>query len=671
MLTLLALLAGALLMAPGLHAQSELDRVLDPANLLAPPTAVDAPVKQPTKLATSRDVVAVSTQWSRDAASPGSRSVIAVTLSMDDHYHINPDIDRLPEDTTLIATSVTFKELPAGVRVGMVQYPEPIMVKVNYTGQVEDLPAYEGDVTLYVPVTIGDDVPAGTYDVTAAVRFQSCNETSCLFPATANVTTTLTVDAAATGGLIDGDKAAAFAGFNEAAFDAVPQPKSADVAPTDATTAKPLANRIDAFGYGFDVGSLGFWLVPMLLVTAFVGGLLLNFTPCVLPVIPLKIMSLNKTAGDRTRTLLLGTAMSAGVVMFWLGLGVAMTVVSGFQATSQLFGYWWFSIPMGLVIIALAVGMCGLFSVQLPQMVYRITPRQDSVGGSIGFGVMTAILSTPCTAPFMGGAAAAALTLPTFQRLIIFATIGLGMAVPYFVLSAYPKLVDRMPRTGPASELIKQVMGLLMLAAGAYFAGVGVVSIFADGTSQASQLYWWPVAACIFAAGGWLVYRTFVVTRSMPRRATFAALGVLLAGSCYFLVPIENSNADTATDPLHIDWVYYTPQRFAEAQQRGDVVLMDFTAEWCINCKVLEATVLRTEPVASLTREPNVVAMKVDLTGSNDPGRALLQEMGAVAIPFLVVFDGNGQPVFRGDSYSVGQVVQAIETARAVRVASR
>src|SRR5690606_18971771 len=107
--------------------------------------------------------------------------------------------------------------------------------------------------------------------------------------------------------------------------------------------------------------------------------------------------------------------------------------------------------------------------------VYRFNPGHDSYVGAVGFGVMTAVLSTPCTAPFMGAAAAWSLTQDAVVTWSTFGAIGVGMAAPYLVLSAYPSLVKRMPRTGPASELIKQVMGLLMLAAGAYFIGTGVV----------------------------------------------------------------------------------------------------------------------------------------------------------------------------------------------------
>ena len=122
----------------------------------------------------------------------------------------------------------------------------------------------------------------------------------------------------------------------------------------------------------------------------------------------------------------------------------------------------------------MAIGMGGLFSIRLPNTVYKVNPKQDSWFGSFLFGVMTAVLSTPCTAPFMGAAAAWAATQSPTLTLIVFGAIGFGMAIPYLILAAFPHLVEKMPKAGAASEVIKQVMGLLMLAAAAYFIGVGL-----------------------------------------------------------------------------------------------------------------------------------------------------------------------------------------------------
>src|SRR5438093_10837506 len=160
-----------------------------------------------------------------------------------------------------------------------------------------------------------------------------------------------------------------------------------------------------------------------------------------------------------------------------------------------------------MVICVMAVGMCGLFAVNLPAWVYRVNASQETVAGSFFFGIMAAVLSTPCTAPFMGAAAAWATTQSAAITLSTFAAIGLGMALPYLVLSAFPGLAKRMPRTGPASELIKQVMGLLLLAAGAYFLGTGITGGLTVPPDPPSPFYWLVLALFVAAVGGWLFWR--------------------------------------------------------------------------------------------------------------------------------------------------------------------
>jgi len=267
------------------------------------------------------------------------------------------------------------------------------------------------------------------------------------------------------------------------------------------------------------------------------------------------------------------------------------------------------------------------------------------------------VLSTPCTAPFMGAAAAGAVTQRPGMAMAVFGAIGVGMALPYAVLAAMPKLVDRMPRTGPASELIKQVMGLLMLAAAAFFVGTGLSGWLNEPPGPPSRLYWWAVAAFIAAAGVWLVYRTVRITPRMGRRLGFGALGALIVASGVYV-------GVRFTERGPIDWVYYTPQRFERALHEEKTVLMEFTAEWCLNCKALEQTVLHNDRVVAALADENVVPMKVDLTGNNALGNAMLREVDRVTIPLLVVFSPRGDEVFKSDAYTVGQVVEAIEKAR-------
>lgn len=591
------------------------------------------------------EAVKVSAVWSSSSASPGDQRVLAVVLQIEDTYHVNPDAAQLTVTDVWdpVPTSVSVGSLSPHVTVGAAQYPEPHTMSVSYLpGQAVNV--WEGRVVLYVPVSVAATASVGDYDLTATVTYQACDATSCYPPTT--TTTPITLHVGAPGAADDAPPPAGlFDGYD----------------PNATAAATPVANSggvtFDLFNWSFTIDpqrGLGLFL---LLLTAAVGGFFLNFTPCVLPMIPIKIMGLSRAAGNRSRCLWHGVLMSAGVVGFWLAIGVALATITGFRSINELFQFPAFTIGVGLVIIAMAVGMCGLFALHLPRFIYNVSPRQDTASGAVGFGVMTAVLSTPCTAPFMGAAAAWAVTQHAPVVLATFAAIGIGMALPYLLLAAFPKLIDRVPRTGPASELVKQVMGLLMLAAGAYFVGAGLSTLLNAAPDPPSTVHWWAVAALIAAAGIWLTRQSLKLCERPAPRAIWSGVGLLMLALSVWLGP-----AMTREGPIH--WTYFTPQRLNEARARNDVIVMDFTAEWCLNCKALEHSQLNQGAVASLLNTPGVTPVKVDITNNRSTEvNALFAAVDRVTIPLLVVFDRRGNAVFKSDTYTAQQVVDAVASA--------
>jgi thiol:disulfide interchange protein DsbD len=400
--------------------------------------------------------------------------------------------------------------------------------------------------------------------------------------------------------------------------------------------------------------------MTLLLLAAALGGFLLNLTPCVLPVIPIKIMGLSMSAGNRRRCLMLGGVLSAGVVFFWLAIGAAMAFITSFKTISTLYQNPWFPLGVGIFMFAMGLGNFGLFTVKLPQVVYLFNPKGDTAFGSFLFGILTAVLSTPCTAPFMGAAAAWAAFQPGAVTISTFVAIGVGMALPYLILAANPRWIDKVPRSGPSGELLKQVMGLLMFAVAAFFIGLPVAGWLNTPPDPVGRWYWWVVGAFVLAAGLWLAYRTVQITRRLSRRVVFTGLGIVVAAAGMFVGSVLSSHGP-------IDWVYYTRARFAEARSRGDVIVMDFTAEWCLNCKALESGVLhRSEIVSILNGGNGIVPMKVDITGDNPDGKAKLREIDWIGIPLLAVFGpgvGYDDPI-KMDAYTPDMVKEAIERAR-------
>ena len=634
----------------------------------------------PVALAQPENPVTLTVKPLRATVTPGDRLPVAVVFDLQPGWHVNTNDPVVPPELGSFApfpTSIAVTTPPA-VRALDTQWPGVHHAEVRFTGSPVLFGVFDGRAVAFVPLTIAQDAaPGSELSIDVKVEWQACDDTICLMQDGDTRTIKLqvvTLEQAAAQQPITSDPD--FAAFDPASYSR----DSAAAKPPAGTASASKAVAFEAFGWSFTIDPSRGAGLALLLLTAALGGFLLNLTPCVMPVIPLKIMSLSHAAGNPTRSVYLGLMLSLGVVAFWIAIGLAIAFISGFGAISTLFRTPWFSLGVGLFIAAMAVGMLGMFAVRLPQAAYMVTPNNETASGSILFGVMTAVLSTPCTAPFMGTAAAWAATQDPGITLSTFGAIGAGMALPYLVLSARPNWVARFPRTGPASELVKQVMGLLMLAVAAFFLGVAAVSLVPGLPAWAKGLHWWVIAACVCAAAIWLVARTFQITRSPALRLSWTAVGAALAAAFVYIavllgIPDKSipwrlygvpASAVAPGDPPPI-----SPEEFAALRDQSGVLVIDFTADWCLNCKTLELAVLHTKPVIAALNAEDVIPIMVDLSATDAAGWALLKEYGAVGIPLLVVEGPGLTEPFRSNAYTPGQVLGAIASARAEPVASR
>ena len=607
--------------------------------------------------AAAQDFVEVTAKPQKSAVVPGDQFAIAVVFDHQEGWHINPSDPAVPPEMGKfdpIPTSIELVQSPTGARQWDIQWPAVHKIPVKLGEKPALYGVYEGRAIAYVPVAVSDAAqPGEAVSFTFEITYQPCNDTTCALDQTIRREVTIPVislEEQARAAVVAQDPD--FAGFDPTIF---------GKAPVGGTGARRAAKPItfDAFGIvKFSINPAGAGLILLLLAAA-LGGFLLNFTPCVLPVLPLKVMGISAAAGNPARCLFLGTVMSLGVIAFWMAIGLAIAFVSGFTAISSLFQTSWFAILVGLFILFMAIGMLGAYAVQLPKAVYMINPNHETVPGSFIFGVMTAVLSTPCTAPFMGSAAAWAATQNAAITLLAFGAIGFGMALPYLVLSAFPRMLSKVPRTGPASELIKQMMGLLLVAVAIFFLGTGIDPLMRSPVDPPVRFFWWIIGLIAMGAMLWLMYRTWKITRRPVVRAFWTGFAMLFAAASLAV-------AVHFTDRGPIPWVGYTPQRLAQNLGEQKVVVLDFTAEWCINCKALEAGVLHRPEIVALLTNPGVVPMKVDLTGNNVDGKAKLKELQWVGIPLLVIYGPNLDEPIKYDAYTPEMVREAIVRAGGV-----
>lgn len=635
------------------------------------------------------DKVRLALMAASSSVAAGEATALAVVLDFDSGWHAWPSAaqDVLPQEIAdfAIRTSAELADPPpAWISPGTTQWPEP------KPGKVADLmdpkkkvtvPLYQDRAIIFIPLRIAADAPRGSQRLTVAIGYQVCDDKVCLQPE--DVLLSIPIEILEPGAAPSKPDEAVAKVFADMRAETLASAKGATKTTSTAAPGPPAVSAPAGSSF-FGINLAGLADSPlgwvMLALLGAVGGFILNLTPCVLPVIPIKILTLTQHAGTPHRSFVLGLWMALGVVAFWLGLGIPAAFVAGFADPSIMFGIWWLTSLIGVVIGAMGLGIMGLFSITLPQKVYSVNPEADSPAGSFFFGVMTAVLGLPCFGFVAGALLPVAATVGPAITITVFTAMGVGMAAPYLVLASKPSLLQKMPRTGPASDLVKQVMGLLLLAAAAYFIGSGMIALVQDHPYIGKRLHWCIAAIFGVLAGLLLIVRTFQITPSILRRLVFTVIGLLIAAGGVVVAWSQTTQARTdylaaeaqreaiasmepGTIPTGV-WIDYSPQVVDRALAQGKTVVLDFTAEWCLNCKTLKAAVLDVEPVRSALKDPSTVLVEVDLTSRKAKGWDKLRAFGQTGIPLLVVQGPGLTDPWLSNAYTSAQVLEALSTAR-------
>jgi thiol:disulfide interchange protein len=412
------------------------------------------------------------------------------------------------------------------------------------------------------------------------------------------------------------------------------------------------------------------------LLFGFLGGVILNLMPCVLPVISLKIFGFIQQAGQsRQKILRSGIAFTAGIFAWFITLALLLIALKaagrdvtwgGFQFTNA-----YFVLALSVIVLVFALNLVGVFEISLPQSMTRgllsTTERKDDVG-SFFQGVFATVLATPCTAPFLGTALGFAFSQSPAIILAMFVAIAAGMSAPYLLLSAQPAWLRFLPRPGAWMMHMKQFMGFLLLATLLFL-------LYVLGAQRGLEGAIW--ASCfllVISVACWMKGAFVSPTASIGKRSVVLVLMlvlVLVSGIYFIGDKFQSANIASADSRLRGDWEAFTPERLQSELEQGRFVFVDFTAAWCLTCKFNEANVLESAEVREAFQRHAIVKLKADWTNGDPAITKLLQQFGRPGVPLYVLYPGKSEePIIFPELLTKSMVLEKLDTA-ARKVASQ
>ncbi len=583
---------------------------------------------------------------------PSEELTVALWLRMDPEWHV---YWRNPGDSGL-SPSITW-HLPPGFRAGSIHWPTPHRINLGPLTSY----GYEGEVLLLTQIRVPPDLKEAPYTINADVSWLTC-KVDCI-PGKAHLALTLPLEAEKNPTTPDpwqekfeqtrqalpmpysaGPLSAGYTGkqwtitldrkisslpsleffpYSETLIaHAAPQVLTCKqnscklvVARSNLSTTVPakLEGILVSEGKSWEVAipvaaespiaaqSVGFWTALMF---AFLGGIILNLMPCVLPVLSLKVLGLVKSAQDPRTLWLNALTYALGVIFaFWVVAGALLVLKAaghqlgwGFQFQSPAF-----LVGMAVLLLVLGLNMMGLFEV--PGIAVSKPISRRGWLEHFSNGVLATVLATPCTAPFMGTAIGFALAQPPLFAILIFTSLGAGLALPFVLLAAFPKALKWVPKPGPWMQTLKKVLGAIMILCAVWLGWIFVVS------------------------KGWAIHATTKQSSKIP-------------------------------------WQPFSTSLLQQTLAQKQAVFIDFTAAWCLTCQVNDRLVFEQDAVAKTFREYDIVALKADWTKYDPEITQALAAYGKNSIPLYVLYvPGKTQPIILPEIITPGLVIETIRSS--------
>lgn len=545
-----------------------------------------------------KDLVRIETYQSFDKVYAGTEFKIAVKADVAETWHINSD---KPYDEYLIPTSLMILENPY-FKLTQTAYPKPHDFTFSFSES--PLSVWEGTVYFGALLNVNAEVEPGIYPLIIELEYQACNDISCQAPT--SVLDTINIEVA--------NKSTPVNMINAEVFNEIDLNFS-ETAVAKKDESDPISSALESKGL----------LIGLLLV--FLGGLALNLTPCVYPLIPITVGYFGgQSEGSTTKLFMMGILFILGLAVTYSAIGVVTSL------TGAIFGALLQNPIVILIIVAimvaLSLSMFGVYEFKLPDsLVNKAGGAKAGLYGAFFMGLTMGIVAAPCIGPFVLGLVTYVATKqdPYFGFLLFF-VLAVGLGTPYLFLAIFSGKIKKLPRAGEWMDAVKHIFGFILIGMALYFllpllpkeiSGY-VLPVFMIGTA----IYLLFFEKLANKVKGFKIFKI-----------VFSVL-IMLIG-VYSLIPSQSNS---------VDWKPFTENSLNEITGRG--VIIDFYADWCIPCKELDALTFSDPEVISLSKE--FETYKADMTKSLSPEVELLRNtFRIVGVPTVLILNSRGEEVER------------------------
>ena len=541
-----------------------------------------------------KELLTISPFLSFEKVHAGIKIKFALKVNLDTTWHINSN---KPNEDFLIPTEIIL-DSAAGMKLTDLVYP--IAKELKFDFSEIPLSVYEGEFFITGFIHVPKDISVGEYYIPFTFHYQACNNVTCLAPE--EIIDTLKIS------VVDFDTP--ISEINQDLFAKIEFEKMNEA--KEKTGDDSVTSLLD---------ESGFFLVLLLV---FLGGLALNLTPCVYPLIPITVGYFGgQSEGSTKRLALMGGLYVLGLAVTYSIIGV-ITSLSG-AIFGALLQNTYVIISIAIIFLLLSLSMFGLYEFKLPDsFVNKVGAAKSGLFGALFMGITMGVVAAPCIGPFVIGLVTyVAAKGDPFYGFILFFVLALGLGLPYFVLALFSGKIKKLPKAGEWMVAVKHIFGIILIGMAVYFV--------APLLPKPYSTYALPVYVLLGA-----LYLLFFEKNGNNVRGfkifRYVFSVIVLAIGIYSIVPTQKNS---------IDWKPFDNAQFLEAKNSGLPIIIDFYADWCIPCKELDALTFSDATV--IEESKRFIGFKADMTKTlSEEVETLRKEFKVIGVPTVLIIDSNG-----------------------------